>query len=165
MSTAKARALAAVAFALSPFATMAQQPDPFLAPYTEFCAVCHGANLEGAAQGTPLVGSPLRHGSSVDEISASIAAGAPQSRYARVVREAGRHANPPPLDIHRREASRFQLHGLQGLGSPRPFPQEPIKSEKHTFRVETVATGLDPLPYSIAPLPDGRSCSPRRRAA
>jgi aldose sugar dehydrogenase len=31
-----------------------------------------------------------------------------------------------------------------------------LTSEAHSFRVETVAEGIDPLPYSIAPLPDGR---------
>jgi hypothetical protein len=36
------------------------------------------------------------------------------------------------------------------------LPTGTIKSEKHHFTLETVTTGLDPWPYSIAPLPDGR---------
>lgn len=35
------------------------------------CAVCHGENLEGAPQGSPLRG-PLRHGDAVAEIVAGI---------------------------------------------------------------------------------------------
>jgi glucose/arabinose dehydrogenase len=36
------------------------------------------------------------------------------------------------------------------------IPTGPVASELFSFRVETVAEGIDPLPYSIAPLPDGR---------
>src|SRR5262249_52753317 len=80
MSIAMTRALL-VGLALSPVAALAQQApkDPFLTPYVENCAVCHGANLEGAAQGTPLAGTALRHGESVDEIAKSIAGGFPQT--------------------------------------------------------------------------------------
>ncbi|MGH9809967.1 MAG: PQQ-dependent sugar dehydrogenase, partial [Terriglobia bacterium] len=36
-----------------------------------------------------------------------------------------------------------------------PVPSGTIRSEAQAFRVETFATDLTPLPYSIAPLPDG----------
>jgi glucose/arabinose dehydrogenase len=39
---------------------------------------------------------------------------------------------------------------------PPVIPEGNIRSEAQTFRIETVATGIDRLPYSIAPLPDGR---------
>ena len=42
--------------------------------YRDNCAVCHGENLEGAAQGTPLR-DELVHGGSMDEIIASITNG------------------------------------------------------------------------------------------
>src|SRR5262249_7407408 len=42
------------------------------------------------------------------------------------------------------------------VGEPPPVPTDKIVSEEHAFRIETVATGIDRLPYSIAPLPDGR---------
>jgi aldose sugar dehydrogenase len=155
VSIATTRALAVSAFALSPVAAIAQQQDPFVAPYAEFCAVCHGANLEGAAQGTPLAGVPLRHGSSVDEIAASITTGFPQS---------GMPAWSAKLDdVQIRRLSIFIAEKRADfsytdfkVAAPPTVPAGPIKSEKHTFRIETVATGLDPLPYSIAPLPDGR---------
>jgi glucose/arabinose dehydrogenase len=35
-------------------------------------------------------------------------------------------------------------------------PSAATPSERHAFRIETVASGLHPLPFSIAPLPDGR---------
>ena len=34
-------------------------------------------------------------------------------------------------------------------------PDEPVDSEQHSFRIEVFADNLDPLPFSIAPLPDG----------
>ena len=42
--------------------------------FRENCAVCHGENLEGATQGTPLR-EDLVHGESMDEIIASITDG------------------------------------------------------------------------------------------
>ncbi len=46
--------------------------------FQENCAVCHGENLEGAPQGTPLRG-PLRRGEAVTEIVAGISDGYPDS--------------------------------------------------------------------------------------
>ena len=42
--------------------------------FQENCAVCHGEDLEGAAQGTPLRGE-LGHGESMADVVASIANG------------------------------------------------------------------------------------------
>ncbi len=42
--------------------------------FQEHCAVCHGENLEGAPQGTPLRGE-LRHGDSMADIIASTSNG------------------------------------------------------------------------------------------
>jgi glucose/arabinose dehydrogenase len=147
------RTLAAAAV-LSPAAATAQQ-DPFVAAYEESCAVCHGANLEGAAQGTPLTGADLKHGDSVDEIVKSIADGFPQ---------AGMPAWSATMDDVK--VRRLALYILERRSSltytdfnvalPPTVPEETIESEEHAFRIETVATGLDPLPYSIAPLADGR---------
>jgi glucose/arabinose dehydrogenase len=154
MNITTIRALVA-AFALSPIAAMAQQPpDPFAAPYAEFCAVCHGANLEGAAQGTPLAGVALRHGDSVDQIAKNIAEGFPQARMPAF------GATMDAVQIRRLAMFISEKRSELGytdfkIGSIPAVPEGPIKSERHTFRIETVVTGLDPLPYSIAPLPDG----------
>ena len=153
MSTVTIRALV-IALALSPVAAIAQQ-DAFLAPYAEFCAVCHGANLEGAAQGTPLAGIALRHGESVDQIAKSIAEGFPQTGMP------GWSATLDSVQIRRLAISisekRSDLTYTDfKVAAPPVVPEGSIKSEEHRFRMETVATGIDRLPYSIAPLPDGR---------
>ncbi|MEJ1966694.1 MAG: PQQ-dependent sugar dehydrogenase [Gammaproteobacteria bacterium] len=153
MRTAATRALL-IALAFSPAAAIAQQ-DPFVAPYAESCAVCHGANLEGAAQGTPLAGIALRHGESVDEIAQSIAGGFPQT---------GMPAWSATLDgtqirrlaIFISEKRAHLTYTDFKVAAPPIVPEGTIRSEAHAFRSEAVATGLNALPYSIAPLPDGR---------
>ena len=129
--------------------------DPIAPVYAQNCAVCHGENLEGAAQGSPLVGRALVHGESVDEIARSISEG-----FAAT----GMPAWSMTLDEN-------QIRGLAILISekravlgrtefktdmPLVIPEGVIGSERHAFRIESVASGLHPLPYSIAPLPDGR---------
>jgi glucose/arabinose dehydrogenase len=138
----------------APIPALAQQ-DAFATPYAEKCAVCHGTRLEGSAQGTPLAGIALRHGSSVDEIAKSIATGFPQR---------GMPAWSATLDDTqiRRLAifiseQRSHLSYLDfKVAAPPTVPDAPLHSERQTFRVETVATGFSPLPYAIEPLPDGR---------
>ena len=143
-----------LALALSPVAAIAQQ-DAFFGPYAEVCAVCHGANLEGAAQGTPLVGIALRHGESVDQIAKSITEGFPQTGMPAW------SATLDPAKIRRlaisisEKRSDFTYTDFK-VAAPPVVPEGSIKSEAHSFRIETVATGIDRLPFSIAPLPDGR---------
>jgi glucose/arabinose dehydrogenase len=147
--------LAALA-ALAPLAAHAgqQPPDPFGDPYAQFCAVCHGANLEGAAQGTPLAGRDLKHGDSVEQIHASIARGFPQ---------AGMPAFSATMDdtalrrlaIYVSERRADLAYTDFRIATPPVIPAGTIDTEKHSLRIETVASGLDRLPYSIAPLPDG----------
>ncbi len=152
MNTATIRSLC-IAFALAPVAAIAQ--DPFTAPYAESCAVCHGANLEGAAQGTPLAGVALRHGESVDDIVKSITGGFPQTGMPAW------SATMDDVKIRRlaisisEKRSNYTYTDFK-IATPPAVPEGTTKSEQHAFRIETVATGLDPLPYSIAPLPDGR---------
>jgi glucose/arabinose dehydrogenase/cytochrome c553 len=133
----------------------AQLQDPFVADYREHCSVCHGENLEGAAQGTPLVGTELRHGDSITEISKSIADG---------IAETTMPAWAATLDatrIHRlaifiSEQRASLTYTDFKIAALLVIPEGVIESEEHDFRIETVARGLDPLPFSIAPLPDGR---------
>jgi aldose sugar dehydrogenase len=154
MNSAAARALGA-ALALSPCVSIAQPPDPFSTPYRDSCAVCHGANLEGAAQGTPLAGVELRHGDSVDAIATSIARGFPDTGmpgWSATMDDAGIRR----LAMFIAEKRSALAYTDFKVALPPTVPEGPIESEKHAFRIETVASGLDPLPFSIAPLRDGR---------
>jgi glucose/arabinose dehydrogenase len=143
-----------IAAALPPLAAIAQ-PDPFTSTYTESCAVCHGANLEGAAQGTPLAGAALKHGDSVDAIAKSIAEGVPQTAmpaWSATLDEVAIRRLAIFISERRHDLTYTDFK----IGSAPAIPQGTMQSEEHAFRIETVTDGLDPLPYSIAPLPDGR---------
>ena len=61
----------AAAYAQAPATARGDRTQAFSELYTEYCAVCHGADLTGEAQGTPLVGVDLMHGDSVEELSSS----------------------------------------------------------------------------------------------
>jgi aldose sugar dehydrogenase len=129
--------------------------DPFGGPYAEVCSVCHGDKLQGAAQGPPLAGVALKHGDSMDQLVRSIADGSPQTNM-----PAWSKTMP---DIQIRMLATYIAEKRAGfsytdfnVGEPPPIPAAPVRSELLGFRIETVATGIDRLPYSIAPLPDGR---------
>jgi glucose/arabinose dehydrogenase len=144
---------AAVCIAATALAQEAPQ-DPFFQPYRDNCSVCHGEDLQGAAQGPPLVGVELKHGDSIQSLTKSIADGIPQTAMpawsatldaTRIQRLA--------IVISEKRAN-FSYTDFK-VGEPPPIPEGKVASEAHAFRVESVATGLDRLPYSIAPLPDG----------
>ena len=130
--------------------------DPFTSIYAANCAVCHGDNMEGAAQGPALVGVPLVHGASVADLTRSIANGVPETTMQ------GWSATLDPGEVRRlailiaetRENLESQLDFK--VDKPLTVPTEPIETERLTVRLEVVATGIDPYPFSIAPLPDGR---------
>ncbi len=151
-------ALALLALTIAPAAVMAaeQAPavDPFIQPYAQNCSACHGAKFEGAGPGVPLVGRALTHGDSVDAIAKSIADGFPQGRMPAF------SATMDPVAIRRMatyiaETRANYSYADFKVAAPAVIPESVIQSEAQSFRIETVATGLAPLPYSIAPLPDG----------
>ncbi len=136
---------------------MSQRPmvDPFVALYNENCAVCHGEDLFGAAQGTPLIGIGLNHGDSVEAIAKSIgdgfpARGMPGWSATMTTDQIWNLA----LYVAERRAGTDIVDKRADI--PLTIPTDTIESERHAFSIEVVATDLDPLPFSIAPLPDGR---------
>jgi aldose sugar dehydrogenase len=130
------------------------QPVIFELLYAEHCAVCHGDNLQGAAQGTPLIGIELKHGDSIAAISKSIADGVPGTSMPAwsATLDADKVAQLSYLIRERRANLAYTDFKIGTLPT---LPEGNIVSEAQTFRVETFATGIDDLPYSLAPLPDG----------
>ena len=129
--------------------------DGFIKQFNDNCGVCHGEDLQGAALGTPLVGMELRHGDSVEDIARSIADGFPDTGmpgWSETMSE----SQIWNLALYVAE----QRQGTTILDKrndiPLVIPAGTIDSERHAFRIEVIATGLDPMPFSIAPLPDGR---------
>ncbi len=129
--------------------------DPLAPVYDENCAVCHGENLEGTTLGTPLVGVELRHGSSVPELARSIADGIPGSAMPAWAKTLGAtEIQGLAILISERRAAYSRTDFK--IEAPPEMPEGVVESEAHRFRVEPFVTGLDPWPFSIAPLPDGR---------
>jgi len=130
-------------------------PDQMGAIYQKQCAVCHGAKLEGAAQGPSLLAVPFTHGDSVAEVTASIAGGFPAKgmpAWSGII---------PPDDIRGiaiyilEQRDLLEDDARQGIGQPPEVPAGRQKSELHDFVLEPVFDGLRE-PYAIAVLPDGR---------
>jgi glucose/arabinose dehydrogenase len=131
------------------------QADPFAAPYQELCSDCHGESFEGTGQGMPLVGVDLRHGDSIEAMSRSIAEGFPDGGMPGFSETLDANAIQR-LAIFIGEQRASLAYTDFRVSAPPLVPDGTIRSEVHAFRIETVAEGIDPLPYSIAPLPDGR---------
>jgi glucose/arabinose dehydrogenase len=131
-----------------------ERVEAFFLVYRENCAVCHGDNLEGAPQGTALAGIDLKYGDSVDEIKRSIANGYPATgmpAWTHIMNE-GQLSSLAMLIAEKR--LNFDMDDIM-VGTKITIPVETIESELHNFRIEVFAADLDPLPFSIAPMPDG----------
>jgi len=129
--------------------------DPFMPLYADNCSECHGQNFEGTVQGPALVGPDLIHGDSVVEISASIASGFPAAGmpgWSAIFNEAQVQSLAILIAEKRVDRNFTDFKTDKELVIPAGL----IESELVSFRVETVASGIDPFPFSIAPLPDGR---------
>ena len=118
---------------------------------TELCVGCHGPNLAGGP-GPNLIDSVWIHGGDDESIL-------------RAIREGNPIANMPPYKtVLSDEEQRGMLAYIRRLGrgfalgsipaSVAPPESITIKSERHTFRLETVASPLD-TPWGIVFLPDG----------
>ncbi|NKB99078.1 MAG: hypothetical protein GKR90_11385 [Pseudomonadales bacterium] len=122
--------------------------------FQENCAVCHGERMQGSAQGTALVGLELAHGDSMTELTNSVSKGFPQAgmpAWGDVFTE----QELKSMALWIPENRDGLLYSEFNLNSDLALPEEPIATEKYTIVVETLVDGLDPLPYSIAALPDG----------
>ena len=129
--------------------------DGFIKQFNDQCAACHGEDLRGTPLGTPLVGRDLRYGASVQEIARSIAAGAPDKgmpAWSETLKE----SQIWNLALYVAEQRQGTTILDKRADIPLAIPAGRIASERHAFRIEVVAEGLDPMPFSIAPLRDGR---------
>lgn len=129
--------------------------DPFLPVYAEHCAVCHGDDMRGSAQGPALVGRALAHGDTVDALAASIGHGYPglgmpawsQTMEDSEVRSLAILIAEKRVD---RDFTQFRMD------APVALPAGVISTQRASFRFESVAQGIASYPFSIAALPDGR---------
>ena len=123
--------------------------------YQETCAVCHGEQLQGAAQGTQLRGE-LMHGDSVIELARNIGTGFPDQgmpAWSEVFTQ--QQIKSMALWISEYRNGMLYTDTQFNINDELTIPAEAIETELHDIRIEVVVDGLDPLPYSIASLPNG----------
>ena len=106
--------------------------------FQDYCASCHGENLEGSAQGSPLRGN-LTYGESMNDIITSITngfdtAGMPSWRDIFA-----------PLEIQ--GLAMYILESRDNVGyvtsnydAPMVVPKEEFETSLHNFRTETLVT-------------------------
>lgn len=142
---------ACIAAYLALAGTLLARPDRANDLYLENCASCHGTNTDGGMGGS-LSDGLWKHGGSDAEIARSISQGVPdlgmpafqQSLSPEQIRS---------LVVFLREKEKTS----KTQASPPPQPKDgSVKSQEHSYKVETlIADGLK-TPWSLAFLPDGR---------
>jgi aldose sugar dehydrogenase len=130
--------------------------DPFVATYENNCTNCHGRDLEGVPTlGPALLGINLQHGDSVAELSKNIAHGFPESGMPAFA-ETLSAEEIRSLGIYIAERRVDRLFTDFKVDAPLTLPEGIVESDAHHFSVELLTDQVDPLPFSIEPLPDGR---------
>lgn len=119
---------------------------------TQLCAGCHGPHLTGGTAPN-LLDDIWKHGSDDDALLRAINVGFPQTGMAGFAGVITEREQRDLLTYLRRRGRQFAL-GLVPINLPPP-PTATFTSEKHTFRLETVAGPLD-TPWSIVFLPGNR---------
>ena len=117
------------------------------------CAVCHGENLEGTGQGSTLRGS-LIHGESIEAIVTSITNG-----YEVQGMPSWRDIFSPTeirgLAMYLMDTRNNVGYVTSNYDTDFTLPDEVFETSLHDFSLEIIAEDLDPLPFSIEPMPNG----------
>ena len=127
--------------------------EPSRLAYADYCASCHGPNLEGTDSGPPLMGTRLVSGSGTQHLISSIT-----QHQEKQKRSASLDWNQIPAHTIKALAlyvseRRQELPTIPESHQHR-LPEAPLTSDHHDFRIEHV-TDLPSPPYSMAPLPSG----------
>ena len=121
--------------------------------FQENCAVCHGESLEGTGQGSPLRGN-LIHGESIEAIVTSITNG-----YEVQGMPSWRDIFSPTeirgLAMYLMETRNNVGYVTSNYDTDFTLPDEVFETSLHDFSLEIIAEDLDPLPFSIEPMPNG----------
>ncbi len=129
------------------------QREPSMLAFRENCASCHGVDLSGGNAVPALVGRPLTHGETWQDLLATISG---HSDFAAAHAWHGRLSPETRKGIALYISERRQKFVTTAASYHfMPTKDEQISSQYYDFKLEHV-TALVSRPYSIAPLPDGQ---------
>jgi glucose/arabinose dehydrogenase len=138
---------------VSAVAAAAAADEPIRAPaqlYATFCAACHGQDHRGG-QASSLADGAWAYGHTDEQVFRNTMHGIPtlgMPAFEDALSEA---------EVHGLVAYLRELEARQTVAPPPPPPAgDVVETELHTYRIETVAEGLD-VPWGLAWLPDGRA--------
>ena len=119
--------------------------------YADYCAGCHGTQLEGS-KGPTLLPGPGRRLPSDDALVRTILRGAPRDgmpAFSHLLNEAEARG----LVVYLHEVTTHRVDPQPGRDGP--LPTDAQQSELYRYRLESIAEGLD-VPWSLTFLSDGR---------
>jgi len=118
--------------------------------YQQNCASCHGARLEGGS-GSALLGPVWKHGGDSDSLFKVIRDGVPDTPM--IGWGSLGESTLRALAIYIREQA-YAAAQVKPEKRDASADRKPVVTKEHTYRIETVVTGLE-NPWSLAWLPDG----------
>lgn len=149
---------AAAAFSTASVSAQAVRTGTVAATYAQFCAACHGANLQGA-QAPSMLDDIWVHGGDDESLAKSIKLGYPDKGMPAW------GAAIPDKEIRamviyiREQRAKF---ARENTVFTKPADSITSESELHRFRLDTWVADLKE-PWSLAFLPDGRAVATEKR--
>ena len=121
--------------------------------FQDNCAVCHGENLEGTGQGSTLQGN-LIHGHSIEAIVTSITNGY-EVQGMPGWRDIFNPTEIRGLAMYLMETRNNVGYVTSNYDTDFEVPNGIFETSLHDFHLEIIAEDIDPLPFSIEPMPNG----------
>lgn len=130
------------------------QPTPRIdvsKAYAEYCAACHGKNMEGG-QTDSMLDDVWKHGGDDASLARIIRDGYEQNGMPGWKNELNEAEIRAMVVFIREKREQFKQ---QSMTFAKPAEDQLVQSSLHRFRIKTVAAGLS-TPWSVSFLPDGR---------
>ena len=128
--------------------------DIYMPIYADHCASCHGSNLEGTNRGVALINRALTNGDTTADIIHSIRHAHPQLGEPAFMQTLA-DVEVKGLAIYVGEKRIGQTFTDFQFDRDIRVPSSVQTTDAHDFTMEVFADGLDPLIFSIEPLPNG----------
>jgi aldose sugar dehydrogenase len=130
------------------------ETDIYVPLFADNCGECHGVDLKGTEKGLALIERHLEKGESVASLMQSIRQGNPSAGMP-AFNDMLTDEEVKGLALYVAERRLGQRLAEFRFDDEIVVPADQYQSEEHDFVIELFADGLDPMVFSIEPLPDG----------